>query len=257
MADNKEMAEYLESCSVPESNLIENLCSSSRAFNDFYSNERKKIKSPITWQHNKKLRPEDQILSGELAEMRISTNGDVCIIIHNYPAKENDASTIAHELAHAIMREDGYPFIGHYRGCSDPEVIHLCKQFNEMIHDPLILKKILLNYDFNLQNEYSKDCADGITALIKENKSGIERIRVTFFFTQLLLEQDLIFENETNPCFEYIQKLGEEYPDIMDRSNAIYKMIKTLGIDLPEQVGDIIKTVIEMHHGLSDIVEIY
>ena len=188
--------------------------------------------------------------------MCTSSQENVSIIIHNNPAKISDAPTIAHEIAHVIAKDEGYPFIGHYPGCVDREVIYLCKNLGEMIHDPLVIKK-LLSYGFNLQKEYADDCVEGIKAIKKINKSGIERIRVTFFFTQLLLEQDLIFEDETNPCYEYIQKLGAEYPDIMAKSREIYRYINQIGYDTPRKVRIIFDKIFEIYPNLRDLTEIY
>lgn len=257
VTEDDAMMQYLRSCSIPEKNVIDELLKQSPEFKYFYSTEGHKIKSRIIWIHNKKLRKEDQIPPGHLGEARTFPNGYVGIIIQNDPVKRGDSSTIAHELAHVIFGDEGFPRIGHYRGCEDPQVIKLASMFSNMIHDPLVIAK-LLKYGYNLRQEYTKECIDGIKGLDKRAEySGITRIMTSFLFAQSLIEFDILFDDKNNQCYEYITKLDEQYPNIMKDARKIYELVRSSGIESPEKVEMLIRNVLKMHPGLSEILEIY
>ena len=155
------------------------------------------------------MNPGDQITTGRLAEARFLPNGYVGIIIRNNPIKLSDASIIAHELAHVVLRDGGYPLVGHYRGCDDSEIIYLGFSLNNMIHDPLVIK-MLLNYGFDLRPEYQKECLNGIKKLKRENQySGIRRIIGSFIYIQDLLENKLLFLGTDGPCRKFIEKVED------------------------------------------------
>lgn len=206
MTEDEVMMEYLRSCSIPEENVIDELRTQSPEFKLFYSAEGDRIRSPILWLHNKKLRKGDQLQPGFLAETKTFPNGYVGIIIRNNPAKIGDSSTIAHELAHVIFGDEGFPRVGHYRGCEDQEVIKLASMFSNMIHDPLVIEK-LLKYGYDLRLEYAKECIDGIKKFKKRPEySGIARIKASFLFAQSLIEYDLLFDENNNPVMNTYQK---------------------------------------------------
>ncbi len=257
MTEDDAMMEYLRSCSIPEDNVIDELQKQSPEFKFFYSSEGNRIRSPILWLHNEKLRKGDQLQPSFLAETKTFPNGFVGIIIRNNPAKIGDSSTIAHELAHVIFGDEGFPRIGHYRGCEDIEVITLAGMFSNMIHDPLVIEK-LLKYGYDLRQEYAKECMDGIKRFKKRPEyTGIARIKASFLFAQSLIEYDLLFDENNNPCYECISKMDEHFPNIMKDARKIHELVKTNGIESPEKVDTLIQNVIKMHPGLSDLLEIY
>lgn len=256
-ADDKELMKYLLSCSIPEDDLLRDLLATSISFKKFYDMERMKIQSPLIWLHNKKLRKFDQIPEGRLAEIRTLPNGHISIIIRNNPAKITDATTIAHELAHGIDGDEGFPLIGHYPGCGDPQIIAVARMLNEMIHDPLVIRR-LLQYGFDLQKEYQYECIGALKKLKKSGTyTGIRLIMVTSLYVQNLLENDLLFSDADNPCKKYIERIEELHPECKIKGDEIYAFIRSNGFYSPDQVKRIYKKIYETFPELNDLTVMY
>jgi len=248
--------DYLISCSICEEKLLQGILGSSTEFKNFYETERSKIKSPLIWLQNDKLRQEDQISQGRLANLGELSTGYVAITVHNNPAELSDATTVAHELAHAIIREEGFPFIGPYPECRDSSVINLAFSLNNMIHDPLVIIK-LLKSGFVLREEYENECLDAIRKNNIGNKySGINSIVFTLFYVQQLLENELLFSDSENHCTKLIEKIEELYPANIAKGKQIFEFIRSNGFNSPDKVRQIYEKIFDIYPGIRDLTVI-
>jgi hypothetical protein len=256
-SEDSAMRDYLISCSIPESEFLRDILVSSPEFKKFYETERTKITSPLIWIHNEKLRQGDQIIRGRLAELRTYPTGNVGIIIHNNPAQLSDVTIIAHELAHEIIREEGFPLVGQYHGCDDRIIIHLGFTLNNMIHDPLVIIK-LQQCGFNLREEYQNECLEALEKYSKKERyAGIRSILLTFLYVQHLLENEILFPDSENPCTKLVGKIEEFHPECIAKGKQIYEFIKTNGFNSGDKVKRIYEKIYEIYPDLRDLTVIY
>ena len=246
------LMQYLNRCSITEESIINPLLASSNKFKIFYDSERGKI-SQLMWLDAEKFYGKGRVPEGYVEEYKELSNGIKAIILAKFPMDKNDASVIAHELAHAVFRVEGFPFIGHKQENHDAQKLGM--YFGEMIHEPLVIKK-LQRFGYYLRQEYIDECVE-IRGLQKMEYSGINKIMVTFLFVQIFLEQDLLFIDKNNPCCEVLRELGKQHSDTMAKAKKIFEYIKQTGLDTPQQVNDIIKKVREMYPEISGLIKIY
>jgi len=125
------------------------LLSNSKKFSDFYQAERKRVSGAVNW-HKCKLGENNPHVEESLV------GPDRKIFIVNIPARVEDAIVVAHELCHAILNDESFPFLGLKESVSD----HLKKDYarvGEQVMSMLThhtINLMLEKYGFDLGREY-------------------------------------------------------------------------------------------------------
>ena len=130
-----------------------------------------KIHNKIYWLNNQLLNPEDRLPDGHYGRMYGLSNEEYVIIVNNNINSNNDIITIAHEIAHIVLKSEGYPLVGLCNGIENEDLFRIAFSLNNMIHDPLV-NKILIQYGFDLQSEDDKELIEVIKYLDREQKGN-------------------------------------------------------------------------------------
>ena len=257
MEEYEEQHDY-KKIEINESKLLSDLIKNSPEFKNFYENERTNIKKPIIWVKSSDLSPEEQLQKRHLARAFFFPTGEIVAIIRNNPCKLQDSSIIAHELAHFIFKEEGYPQVGHNHHYDDDRGIKLLAfTFNNAIQDPLVIKK-MLSYGYDLKDEYLLECKELNEALKNPTspKSELEEIYFAFSYLQSVLENRLLFGNEKTECSKNIETIYSKLNSVGRKGKKMLKIVDKHGIESPDSVRKIYEDIINSF-SLNDYMIIY
>jgi hypothetical protein len=259
MADDDAIPRSIRDKANKEDLLLTNLIRLSVPFGNFYKNERGKIRKSLYWVDNDISSRELNISlpEGHLARAIKAIDGTWLIILKQSPLQGEDASIVAHELAHIVLDSEGFPFIEttlDYRG--DPDFESLAFSLNNLLQDPLVIIK-LQSYGFELYKEYYDECQEAISALKKVNgrPDGIFGIKLTIDYIKNLLENDLLHFYQYDPCREYSILFEQIFPFIDTRAKKLHKMIVDLDYHQMSNITSIYRNIIDFFN-LAEFLQV-
>lgn len=212
----------------------------------------------IFWIDNDKLSDNDpfsKLPEGVLAAGKKLKVKTWAVIVRNVPAVLKEETTVAHELAHIILDDEGYPLTNVTSDFAYREELALfLGLLNNMIHDPLVIMK-LKSHGYDLRREYIKECQEGIKFLHNPYvaPSGIEEAQFIFNYVKNILENKILFDDRNSACKKFLDAYGRRFGSVKNKGEILHKMISDIGIDSPDQVRRIYEMVIEKF-GLSKMV---
>jgi hypothetical protein len=249
------LLEYSRRIAQDERTILNPLLESSSAFRAFYTSEREQLRTCIFLIWNGSLDPSNRLMDGELARANWIDENNVVIIFRNNPLQPCDASIIAHEIAHVVIKEKGFPlvkldpFVRGNREC-ELQVYNL----NCMLHDPLVIR-MLMSYGFNLVDEYENEarmCLDVLPQIREQN--GASKIVQILGFVQSHLQNMILFadQNEASVSITLQRRVQENLPNIVREGNSIIEFIESQsGYDTPEKVRMIYNEIIQNRLGMD------
>jgi hypothetical protein len=198
-------------------------------------------------------------MEGELARANWIDEKNVVIIFRNYPLHTSDASIIAHELAHIVIKERGFPLVKIdpvFRGSPDFDL--QVYTLNCMLHDPLVIQ-LLLHYGFRLTEEYENESRVGLNLVTQfgEDPRGTLLNNQILVFVQHHLQNQIFFPDAENDSVsrELQRQVEARLPIVAVEGKAIIDFIdRQGGYDTPEKVRSIYKEVIQNKLGLESIM---
>ncbi len=212
----------------------------------------------IFWVDNNKLSDSDpfsKLPDGVLAAGKKLRAKTWVVIVRNVPADFKEETTIAHELAHIIIDNEGYPLTNVTSDFAHrEEMTFFLASLNNMIHDPLVIMK-LKSHGYDLRREYIQECQEGLKFLQNSyiEPSGIEEARFIFDYVKDILENKILFEDRNTACKKFLDVFGQRFGSVKIKSEILHKMISDIGIDRPDKVRRIYEIVIEKF-GLSKMI---
>ena len=256
MVNHESLLEYTRRIALDEKTILKGLLESSKEFHAFYTGEREQITTRIFWVWNESLNPENRLMEGELARANWIDENNVVIIFRNNPIRISDASIIAHEMAHIVIKERGFPLVKidplvqGDRGF-DLQVYNL----NCMLHDPLVIRLLLL-YGFNLADEYETEAREGLTLLPQfiEQPSGASLNIQILGFVQSHLQNQILFPypNDTSASYNFQKQIEARLPNVAREGKSIIEFIERHGgYETPEKVRMIYGEIIRNRLGMD------
>ena len=251
----KSVSEDIVNNSVKEIIVIDELLNSSNEFKHFYETERLKISKNIYWLDKNSLKIE-ALSKNHLALTLKLQDGNWAIILRKIPVPTEDETIIAHELAHIVLIEEGFPPVWPYMGCKDHEIYQLAECLTNMIHDPLVIMK-LNSHGFSLRDEYAKEYQQDLEQIknVNMSPSGIQRIKSTLAYVQTNIEIKIIFPEGNSVWNEYIWEFRKKFSPISDKGDRMISIINKHGYQNPDSVRKIYEEIIELYQ-MSDIIHI-
>lgn len=257
MAQDEEI-NWIRNLGIKESEILVNLTNDSPEFKLFYKRERNNIKKSIIWVQNSSLPIDEQLAEGHIARTYFLSNGEVVVIVRNNPCGINDSSTIAHELAHILLDEEGYPQVGHNpKFAGKKQIETLAFYLNNMIQDPLVIEK-LQSYGYDLRGEYVKECKEFGEKLksFKAPKDDLEQMFFAFLYVQCVLENRLLFGEEKTECSKNIDIIFSKLNYLALKGRKMLKIVDKYGMKDPDSVKTIYEEIINAFD-LNDYIKIY
>ena len=249
------LLEYTTRIALHERTILNGLLESSQEFHRFYVGERDGITTQIFWVWNESLEPDNRLMNGELARANWIDENNVVIIFRNNPLQTSDASIIAHEIAHIVIKESGIPLVKLdllVRG--DPVFELQVYNLNCMLHDPLVIQ-LLIPYGFNLVDEYENEARMGFDVLPRiTEQQGVPRIIQILGFVQSHLQNQILFPNpnDTSASISFQRLVEGRLPNITREGNSILEFIESQrGYDTPEKIRTIYREIIQNRLGMD------
>lgn len=253
------LIEYSKKCSVDETIVLHDLLESSIKFKNFYETERHSIQCEIIWVFNDNLKREDQLHEGDLSRVNWIDNSHAIIIFKNNPPIKADETTIAHEMAHMIIKERGFPLVRVIdQDTSIPAYLQeqiFC--LNNMIHDPLVIS-LLTSYGYDLRREYLDECKKGVrlSSKYRNNPDSILLLNMALNYVQTHLMIQILSLDKKSNCQKLQQIIASTYPGLKREADAIIQRIDRIGYNTPEKVRAVYQEIIQEHLGLEMILTV-
>jgi hypothetical protein len=250
-------SDYLTTNSIDENIVLKGLMASPK-FKQLFTTGIRSKNITIFWIDNNKLNESDpfpKLPVGVLAAGKKLRAKTWVVIVRNVPAEHKEETTIAHELAHIILDNEGYPltdvtsdFV--YR----EELTCFLASLNNMIHDPLVIMK-LKSHGYDLRREYIQECQEGLKILQNTyvEPSGIKEAQFIFDYVKDILENKILFDDKNTACKKFLDVFGQRFGSVKTKSEILHKIISEIGIDSPDKVRTIYEMIIEKF-GLSKMV---
>jgi hypothetical protein len=214
---------------INEDLILHDLIRLSVPFSNFYKSERGKMKRSLYWIDNTISSKElnFSLPRGHLARTFKCIDGSFLIVLRDYPVRDDDASTVAHELAHIVLDSEGFSFVEttpNFRGETVFEGIAF--SLNNLLQDPLVIIS-LHSYGFDLKKEYFDECEEAIGTLksVKIEPDGIRGIKFTIDYVKNLLENDQLHFYQYDPCKKYSILFEMIFPHIVSKAKELHHMI--------------------------------
>lgn len=254
-----ELIVYSKKCSVDETVVLQGLLGSSTKFKNFYEKERQSIQCEIIWVFNDYLDTKDQLPDGDLARVNWIDNSHAIIIFKHNPPLKADETIIAHELAHMIIKERGFPLV-RLTDQDSPIPPNLQEQIfclNNMIHDPLVIS-LLTSYGYDLRREYLDECKKGVrlSSSFREKPDPILFLNMAFNFVQTHLMIQILSLDKKSSCQKLQEIITSIYPELKREADVIIQRIDKIGYDTPEKVRAVYQEIIKEHLGLEMILTV-
>ncbi len=236
---------------VTESEILGKYLDESELFRRFYENQWTSVKSKVFWLNDQKLDELDRLDNSKFALMQ-HTNEEYFVRINPAYNHSDPELIIVHEMTHIIIQESGFPMVGPII-YEDEQSKQLSVFFNEMLHDPLVINKMVKN-GYDLRQEYNgqfEGLCDGIEKKVKDDISGLKETVVIFWIVQFLLECHLIFE--PNICRKYCDRIRSIIPKIFNKSFLTYNRINEKNMCDKKNFIEIIKGILT-HYKLNHLL---
>lgn len=243
---------------IPEESVLKKLLRDSAEFKNFYDAERYRLHSNIFWVWNESLEPYNRLLEGELARANWVDNNNVVIIFLNNPLEHYEASIIAHEIAHIIVKERGFPLAKideSVRGCEGLEL--QIYTLNTALHDLLVIN-LLISYDFDLTTEYTNECEKFMQQIgdSRRDVNPIQKIILVLNYVLGHFINQILFADYDHICNQSHRRIEELYPDISEQSIGIIELINTKGIDTPDKMKTVLEIIIKDFLGMDLFISV-
>ena len=228
-----------------EEDVVRQLMASSPAFNNYYEAERESIGEILWIKSNKDVestlgyRREQK---GK-AQIRENKNGiKKLIILDQIPPSLDDLFIIAHEMAHFLIANKGFPSIvpllpGNLENNEKQMRMHLSSSMSTMIHDPLC-NTLLKRYNISCGDMY-RDYVRSVLENWKNHEEPAPRaysahIMVSEYVLTNLHDDTIISDNA---CLDKYNKFFEnKFPNIVEEGKFILDLIEIYGYDTPENL---------------------
>lgn len=223
----------------PEKYVLKEILGQSETFIKYYEIERPKIRDTVKWVEDKSLPAGIDYRSTRLPR------GEEVIRLRNVPATEKDSTKIAHELQHLVMDYEGFPCTG-----ARDEYETISSALNSIVHD-LIVNERLMRYGFDLKEDFKREIEEDVRQLKKQKESPKDRIGRFHWacnYVSKVLDYNLIFRNESCNDDEFFNFFRDKYPDIVEESSEMQRIIKEIGYDTPEKQYRMFREIISTYN---------
>ena len=161
------------------------------------------------------------------------------IHLRKIPATKDSAFTVAHEIGHALLDEEGFPATK-----SEDPYSHICAALNSMVSDPLVNAR-LQRYGFDLRPPYDTETAE----TKRQIQSGARLLRDRFTELSLMiayaanvLDWELIgLVGERNQFQEWFDS---RHRRIARKGQKLLGIVRRTGFDTPEKMYRFFQEVI-------------
>lgn len=230
----------------PEEYVLKQILEKNETFINYHQIERPKIRDPIKWVEDRSLP-----VGIDYRSTRMPT-GEKVIRLRNIPATEKDSTKIAHELQHLVMDYEGFPCTG-----APDRYETISSALNSIVHD-LIVNEKLMRYGFDLKEDFKREEKEDLRQLRKYKESPKDRIEKFHWacnYISKVLDCNLIFGNESCHDDEFLDFFRDKYPDIVEESLELQRIIKEIGYDTPEKQYRMFREII-LTYNLQGIIVI-
>ena len=236
-----------------EEDVVNQLIASSPAFKIFFETERESI-GEINWiKSNKDVESELGFRIGQKGKAQVRENKTgvkKLIILDQIPPSLDDLFIIAHEIAHFLIANKGFPSIvpqlpSNLDDNEKQQRMHLASSMSTMIHDPLC-NTLLKRYDISYGNMFR----DYIRSVLKNWRNAEEpaldtnsaRIIVSEYVLSNLHDDTITSDNV---CLEIYNKFFEsKFPNITEEGKYVLDLIEMYGYDTPEKMTLLYKNIV-------------
>ncbi|NJD78911.1 MAG: hypothetical protein FIB08_17765 [Candidatus Methanoperedens sp.] len=229
-----------------EEDVINQLLSSSPEFKNYYETERDNIDNIYWIKSNEEIESTLGFQRGQRGKaylLKGKTGIKKLIVLEQIPPTLNDLFIVAHEMAHFLIINKGFPAISPCLsdGLENDEKIArigLAASMSTMIHDPLcnsLLKKYGISYGNLFKNH--------VINMLKNFSNIEEPVPNTYFGIELVFKYVLVNLHDNtiiddNICLEkYNQFFENKFPHITDEGKFILDLVKIWGYNTPGRVS--------------------
>ena len=229
-----------------EAEILTEILKGSPEFKNYYQTERTKIKTEVSWSLD------NSLPVGINACVTRYQDGKRIIRLRQIPAPLNNAMSVAHELEHLRLDEEGFPLL-----TASPAYEFMAASLSGMVHDVLIDTK-LTSFGFDLKSKYLKEAEESRRQLMPVSKTPTDKMdRVAWIinYVSTLLDYEsvrskgLVENNEFNDWFQ------KKYPDIVRDAQKMIETVAKIGFDTPDKQNRLFSTLIDLYslNGLFSI----
>lgn len=224
---------------VAEDAVIGGLLQQSPEFRAFYVAERSKISPPVTWLWDQTLPPTVK------AHATAGENGTASISVRTVPAAVEDAQTVAEELGHLIILEQGFPYL--VAPADQLGLLNIAATINSMLHD-LLVGPLLQSYGFDLWAEFEEVQQNTLRILEVDATDPLLGTNYAFLYATNVLDYRAATQGRQDASENLLQAhLDAHYPVITEAGEQLLQLVDGTGFDTPAKMDQLLRLILRRY----------